>query len=177
MFVFDIDVQRAQTFSEQLTTDWSKEINTTVIAVEELSQAIKQSDIITTVTTSKVATFNAEDVKQGTHVNGIGTYTPDMKEMPSELIAKADRVIYDTNDGVLAEAGDIISPLKEGLVTRDDYQGELGEVVLETLKVRETVQEITVFKSVGTVVLDVVTAQAIYKKANEKNLGQRVLEG
>ena len=90
--------------------------NTKLIAVDNSEEAVKGADIITSVTTSRRATFSGEHVKNGAHVNGVGAYTPEMHELPSEIIVRADKVIFDTMEGVLAEAGDIITPLKEGLV-------------------------------------------------------------
>ena len=73
-------------------------------------------------------------------------------------------------DGVLAEAGDFISPLEDEVVTEADYHGELGQVVREEVAGRASDKDITIFKTVGSAVLDIVTAQAIVNKAKEQGI-------
>lgn len=168
--VFDINLERAQAFVAQME-ELLSEFETTFIALDDISAVVQGADVITTVTTSKQPTFKAEDVKEGAHINGVGAYTPEMKEVPAGIIARADRIIFDTMDGVLAEAGDFISPLEDGVVTEADYHGELGQVVREEVAGRASDKDITIFKTVGSAVLDIVTAQAIVNKAKEQGIG------
>lgn len=169
--VMDIDQERAKKFADRMTNKFS-DFNTQLIAVDKAEDAVADADIITTVTTSPQATFPHEAIKDGAHVNGVGAYTPDMHEIPGELLARADKIIVDTMEGVLAEAGDIITPLKEKLIKESDIDGDLGELVLGDIIGRENDKEITIFKTVGTAVLDVVTGGKILKKAKEANVGQ-----
>ena len=106
---------------------------------------------------------------KGAHINGVGAYTPEMCEIPREIIKAADIVIFDTMDGVLKEAGDFISPLQDGYIQRDSYHGELGQLINEELVGRTSGEQITIFKTVGSAVLDVVVATEIVKKAKENN--------
>ena len=172
--VVDIDFDRAQAFAETLLKDIEGQFDTKVYAVKEAREALDDADVITTVTTSKVNTFDAKDVKPGAHVNGIGAYTPEMLELPMDLIVDADVVIFDTKDGVLSEAGDIQAPIKAGRMAEEDFTGELGELLLGQINGRPSKEAITVFKSVGSAVLDTVTAQLIVQKAKEENIGQVV---
>ncbi|MGH2123288.1 ornithine cyclodeaminase family protein, partial [Enterococcus faecalis] len=71
-------------------------------------ESVQGADIITTLTTSQRATFSPEWVKKGAHINGVGAYTPQMCEIPAEIIKAADVVIFDTMVGVLTEAEDFI---------------------------------------------------------------------
>lgn len=118
--------------------------------------------------------INERGVKAGAHVNGVGAYTPEMHEIPGELLARADIIIVDTMEGVLAEAGDIITPLSEKLINKSDIDGDLGELILGKIAGREHSNQITVFKIVGTAVLDVVTAAKILNKAKEAGVGQEI---
>ncbi|MFZ3066778.1 MAG: hypothetical protein ACYC0J_07600 [Gammaproteobacteria bacterium] len=127
--------------------------------------ALKGADIITTVTSSNTPVFDGRLIEKGAHINGMGSYTPLMQELPEALITRASKIFFDTSEGVLAEAGDIIVPLKKELISANDLCGDLGNVYLGNAKGRETEDEITVFKSVGTAVLDVVTVYFIYQKA------------
>lgn len=171
--VMDLDKERAENFAKEMTKKFSN-FKTNLVAVDKAEDAIADADIITSVTTSPQATFPHEGVKAGAHVNGVGAYTPEMHEIPGELLARADKIIFDTMEGVLAEAGDIITPLKEKLITEDDFDGTLGELVLGEIKGRETEKEITVFKTVGTAVLDVYTDEKILKKAQSADVGQEI---
>lgn len=157
-----------------MTNDVKDVFKTKIYAVETAKKVVSDVDILTSVTTSKVNTFKAWDLKKGVHVNGIGAYTPEMLELPADLLVEADAVIFDTNDGVLAEAGDIQAPLKDGRLKKEDYSGELGELLLGKIKGRQCKEDVTVFKSVGSAVLDIVTAQLIIEKAKEKGIGTEI---
>lgn len=168
--IFDIDFERASQFAKEMEEAFSVSMRPTKTSQE----CVEGADIITSVTTSKQPTFSAEWVKKGAHINGVGAYTPEMCEIPREIIKKADVVIFDTMDGVLEEAGDFISPLKDGYVQEEDYQGELGQLVNGKLIGRTSDEQITIFKTVGSAVLDVVVAAEIVKKAKEKQLGMEI---
>ncbi len=168
--IFDIDFERANQFAEEMMQQFSVTMRPTKTSQE----CVEGADIITSVTTSNRATFSAEWVKKGAHINGVGAYTPEMCEIPREIIKAADVVIFDTMDGVLKEAGDFISPLQDGYIQRDSYHGELGQLINEELVGRTSGEQITIFKTVGSAVLDVVVATEIVKKAKENNLGKLI---
>ncbi|NLC65860.1 MAG: ornithine cyclodeaminase family protein [Clostridium sp.] len=171
--VYSLNKKNREKFVEKMREKF-KSFGVKIIAVNSSKEAVDNADIITTVTTSRTSTFDSRDVKLGSHINGVGSYIPEMKEIPKEIIARADKIIFDTTEGVLAEAGDIIGPLEEGLVKREDYQGELGEVILGKIKGRENKNEITIFKTVGTAALDILVADKFYKKAKEMGIGKVV---
>ena len=168
--IFDIDFERASQFAEEMMQQFS----VTMRPTKTNQECVEGADIITSVTTSKRATFSTEWVKKGAHINGVGAYTPEMCEIPREIIKAADIVIFDTMDGVLKEAGDFISPLQDGYIQRDSYHGELGQLINEELVGRTSGEQITMFKTVGSAVLDVVVATEIGKKAKENNLGKLI---
>lgn len=165
--------EKTKKFVEKLKNELS-EFSTNILAYEHANDAVIDSDIITTVTTSTTPTFDAKYVKDGTHINGFGSFTPNMIELPTELINKNNKIYFDTNDGVLSEAGDILLPLDNGLITKNDFKGELGDLVLNPAIGRENNNEITIFKSVGTAVLDIACGYEIISKAQELNLGTKV---
>ena len=168
--IFDIDFERANQFAEEMMQQFS----VTMRPTKTNQECVEGADIITSVTTSKRATFSTEWVKKGAHINGVGAYTPEMCEIPREIIKAADVVIFDIMDGVLKEAGDFISPLQDGYIQRDSYHGELGQLINEELVGRTSGEQITIFKTVGSAVLDVVVATEIVKKAKENNLGKLI---
>ncbi|KUK56861.1 MAG: Ornithine cyclodeaminase [Synergistales bacterium 53_16] len=168
--IYDADTSRAQRRAEAESKRWGEK-GVRVMAVESAAEAVTGADVITTVTTSKKPVFPVEAVKEGAHVNGVGSYTPEMQELPPEVILRAGRVFVDSREAVLAEAGDLIIPIRGGLFTESVVFGELGELVAGRAEGRKNNTEITVFKTVGLGVQDVVTAGEIYRKAKEKGVG------
>ena len=145
-----------------------------IIAYENINEATIDADIITTVTTSTTPTFSAKHLKQGVHINGIGSFTYDMVELPSEIINSNNKIYFDTKDGVLSEAGDILQPLENQLISHEDFKGELGELVLNSIEGRINKSEITIFKSVGSAVFDIACADYIIKEAIKLNIGTKI---
>ncbi|NLN48425.1 MAG: ornithine cyclodeaminase family protein [Clostridiales bacterium] len=147
--------------------------NTVLIPVTSSDEAIFNADIITTVTTSIKPVLNGNKVKKGAHVNAVGSFMPHMQELDDNVIKRADKIFVDSLDAVLAESGDFIIPLKNGSINKEKINGELGQVIAGTIKGREFKEEITLFKTVGIAVQDVVTAFKIYQKANINNIGYK----
>lgn len=151
-----------------------KDYGVEIIASSSPEEAISDADIITTVTTARKPVFPGNLVKKGVHINGVGSYTREMQELDEYIVKSADRVFVDSKEAVLAESGDFILPIEKGIINKDKITGELGEVILGKLKGRESDEQITLFKTVGISVQDVVTASKIYKKALEKGIGKVV---
>ena len=171
--VFDIMYERAHEFAQRMSNLYSKKYNNVkIIAAKSSDEAVEDADIITTVTTSKKPVFNAEKVKKNVHINGVGSYTPDMCEIPEEIIVKANKIYVDTKDGAINESGDLIHPIKKGLIKKEKINGELGEVINGKIKGRENDEEMTFFKTTGSAVLDLVAAQKIYELAKKNNIGR-----
>ena len=145
-----------------------------IFAAESSDAAIDNADIITTVTTSKKPVFDANKVKKNAHINGVGSYTPEMQEIPGDILVKANKIFVDTRDGAINESGDLINPIKDGLIQKEKINGELGEVINGVIKGRENDDEMTFFKTTGSAVLDLVAAQKIYEMAKVKKVGQMV---
>lgn len=142
-----------------------------LIEAKTSNEAVSDADIITTVTTSSTPVFSSNDIKPGCHINGVGSYTPDKREIPVELLRRANRIFVDNLEAVLAEAGDFIIPMSEGLFSSDKICGELGELILGGVSGRQSRDEITIMKTVGFATLDIVTAAEIVKKANMAGVG------
>ena len=171
--VFDIYYDRAVEFAKRMNELFSKKYNNVkIIAVTNSDEAVADADIITSVTTSKKPVFNAAKVKKNAHINGVGSYTPEMCEIPEEILVKANKIYVDTRDGAIKESGDLINPLKKGLISMEKINGELGELINGKIKGRESDDEMTFFKTTGSAVLDLVAAQKIYELAKKKNIGK-----
>ncbi len=137
------------------------------------AQAVSAADVICTATTSTAPVFDDADVKPGAHINGVGSYTPEMQEVPAATVARA-RVVVDSRSASLAEAGDLIIPLGQGLISPESIHGEIGEVAAGRISGRGSDDEVTFFKSVGVAVQDVAVAEAVLRRAAELGLGVEV---
>jgi ornithine cyclodeaminase len=134
------------------------------------ARAVREADVICTATTSKTPVFDDADVPDGVHINGVGSYSPDMQEIPSQTVVRA-RVVVDSFDAAFAEAGDLIEPVQAGLISQDRLRTELGHLVAGTSIGRQDPQEITFFKSVGNAIQDVIVARQVVTRAIERGLG------
>jgi ornithine cyclodeaminase len=123
----------------------------------DATAALRGADIVVTVTDSATPVLTDSDVEPGTHVNAVGGYTLAMQELPTALMARA-RVVVDELDAVLDEAGDIVTPIRAGVLAAEDLV-ELGAVVAGDRAGRRSPDEVTVFKSVGNVVQDLAVAR------------------
>ena len=126
-------------------------------AEAELSTALGQADIVNCATTSTAPIVLARDVRPGTHLDLVGGFTPAMREVDDELVARA-RVYVDTYAGALKEAGDLTQPIARGVIAREQVNAELAELVRGTRLGRTDDTQITLFKSVGTALEDYAAA-------------------
>ena len=141
--------------------------------VGEARRAVADADIICTATTSATPVFADADVKAGAHINAVGSYQPQVQEIPAETVARA-RVVVDSREAAPAETGDLIQPIRQGLISPEHIHAELGELVLGRRAGRRSPDEVTLFKSVGVAVQDAAAARAALERARQLGLGQDV---
>ena len=171
VWVYDISLERCREFCEKMTNQFAGKFTTKILPAASSDEAILDADIITAVTTSKRPVFDGTKVKAGAHVNGVGAFTVEMLELPEEIITRADLLVADTLHGVLHEAGDLMAPLAKGVIKESDLL-EFGKLVENPALGRKSDDEITLFKTVGSGVLDVMTGKRIYEKAVAEKRGQ-----
>lgn len=133
---------------------------------EEASAA----DIVAACTTSPTPVVVNASVEPGAHVNAVGAFTPSTRELPSDLVQRAS-VYVDTRAGALAEAGDLLLPVKEGAMPEPRVVAEVGELVRGRAPGRTAPEEVTVYKSVGAAFLDAATARLAYERARTQTVG------
>ncbi|WRU93656.1 ornithine cyclodeaminase family protein [Priestia filamentosa] len=161
--------QKAQEFAEYIKNKFSKRVR----VYSDPNDAVSEADIVVTTTNSSTPVFS-ETLRSGVHVNAVGSFRPTMQELPSHVISQADKVVVESKEAALEETGDLQVPIQEGTFNPSNIYGELGRIVNEEYKGRENNQEITVFKSVGLAVVDIVIAQYFYKKAIENKVGTSI---
>lgn len=168
--VFDLDPNRRQAFVNRMQEEL-KCYNTKIVEAVSSDDAIENADIIVTVTPSSKPVFDGIKVKKGATVSCVGAYQHHMQEMDPAILPRASKIYFDSEEAVLSESGDILIPLEEGIITKDDFTGDIGDVLLGKVVGRENDDEIIVYENVGIGVLDLMTARAIYLKAIEAEVG------
>ncbi len=168
-YVYDISDDAAASFIAEM----SSKLGIDVIRAETPDQILETADIICTATSSPTPIFDGSKVKAGTHINGIGSHTPAARELDTEIIRKS-KVIADSYEACLKEAGDIMIPIDEGAIDKSHLHADLGEIVTGKKPARSDDNEITLFKSNGLAIQDVATAKLVYDRAIEKGIGQTV---
>ncbi len=148
----------------------------TVDAMPTAEDAAAGADIICTVTASSEPILRGEWIARGAHVNAVGASTPHARELDTSAVRGAT-LFVDCRESALNEAGDFLIPKREGAISDSHIRGELGEVLLERIPGRQSPDEITLFKSLGIAVEDVVAAHHIYQRATADGAGTRVTLG
>ncbi len=167
-YVHDISDETVDKF----VTEMSDKLNIPVEKVDS-PEAILEADIICAATSSPTPLFDGAKVKPGTHINGIGSHTPNARELDTEII-KRSKLVGDSREACFSEAGDVMIPLQEGAINESHFYAELGDVVIGKQEGRVNEKEITIFKSNGLAIQDAATAKLVYDKATEAGIGTEV---
>jgi alanine dehydrogenase len=164
--VYDIDPATAQNFRNEMA-----ERHGVPITVESTAgAAVSQAEIVALATTSATPVVAASAYRPGAHINAVGAHTPKTRELDSDIVTRS-RLFVESREAILAEAGDVLIPIEEGRITTTHILGELGDVAARTVKGRTGRQDITIFKSTGIAVEDVVAARLIYEGALAHGIG------
>ena len=132
--------------------------------------AVAEADIICTTTSSRKPVLRGEWLAAGAHVNAVGACVPSARELDTAAVVGA-RLFVDRRESALNEAGDFLVPKSEGVIGDDHIKGEIGELLTGQAKGRSNRQEITIFKSLGIAVMDLVSAHYVVAAAREKGVG------
>ncbi len=134
--------------------------------------ALAEADIVCCATSSATPVFADADVRPGTHISGVGSFTPAMAEVPAATIGRA-RVAVDQHIAAWHEAGDLIAARAAGLID-ETRTVELGAIIAGRVPGRSTADEITFFKSVGNAVQDVAVGHVALAEAMRMGIGVEV---
>ncbi len=166
--VFDLNEEAAQQFIAEM----KDKLQLNITYCKDMEQ-LKEADIICTATNATSPLFTREMIKEGVHVNAVGSFQPQMQELDPFLIKEA-KVYVDQLDSCLKESGDLIKPLNAGIIRQGHFMGEIGDFCLGKLPGRESEKDITVFKSVGVAIQDYAVASDIYNNSKGGLFGQEI---
>jgi ornithine cyclodeaminase len=172
VLVYDLEVDRARAYAEEMQGR-GEPIPIDIAVASSPAEAVREADVVCTATTSFTPVFDDANLKPGVHISAVGAYTHEMQEIPAETVVRA-KVVVDSRTASLAEAGDLIIPLKQGLIAESNIHGEIGQVAAGQIPGRESDREVTFFKSVGLAVQDVAVADLVLQRAAGLELGIEV---
>ncbi|BFM11919.1 ornithine cyclodeaminase family protein [Simiduia litorea] len=147
--------------AQRLAAELSQQFHAVNFSVQlDVKLAAQDSDIIVAATASPTPILYGNWVSPGTHVDLLGNHNTDQRECDSELITKA-QVFVDSKINVLNEAGELLIPIQEGVFNQNAIHGELGQLCNKSIAGRQSLSAITLFKSVGTAISDLLAAQHV----------------
>ena len=161
-------ISRTQTSARQLATEiseWTAAPEVNLVSTPQ--QVVADADIVICATTSATPLFDGHALQSGTHITAVGTFVPEKREVDTTTIKRADRIVVDSREACLEEAGDLIVPNAR-------IDAEIGEIVNGDKPGRQSDDEITLFKSVGVAVQDAVAAAVVLAAAETNGLGTLV---
>jgi ornithine cyclodeaminase len=166
--IFSPNLDNARQFAQEMASVGP--IPDEIIVTNNSNETVVGADIVCAATASKLPVFNGEDLKPGSHVNAIGSFTPDMQEVDVTTIQRS-LIVVDSREAALEEAGDLIQPIESGEFEASLIHAELGEIITGQQTGRTDDKQITYFKSVGIAVQDVVAGRIALNNAQSTGLG------
>jgi alanine dehydrogenase len=134
-----------------------------VEAIASAKKAVEGADLVCAVTSAREPVLEGAWLSPGTHVNAVGACTPVTRELDTEAVLRA-RIFVDRRESALAEAGDLLIPMRAGEVGEDPITGELGDVLVGRVPGRQSAEEVTLFKSLGLAVEDLAAARFVWRR-------------
>ena len=159
VLVWGRDPDKAKRLAQRLDRKTLK-----VAATTDLEAAVRGAHVISCATLSHEPLIRGAWLPLGVHLDLVGGFTPDRREADDDAVRRA-RVFVDTREGAGKEAGDIVQPLRAGILGEDDIAGDLFELTRGTRAGRRYHDQITLFKSVGTALEDLAAAQLAFERA------------
>jgi len=159
VFVWGRSLDKAQALAEQL-----KSMDIKIEAVEHIESRIAQADIISCATLSKKPLIKGKWLKEGQHLDFVGSYQKHMREADDEAVLKSS-IFVDTLQGAPKESGDLFIPLQKGIIKQEDLKTDLFEMCASEKRIfRNSENEITFFKSVGHALEDLAAASLAFER-------------
>ncbi len=167
LLAYSIDpAESRKRFADQVTA----QTGVPVELVDDPAAAAAHADIVILATTAATPIVDGRWFRPGTHINGVGSHAPQVRELDSLTVRKS-RIVCDLTAACKAEAGDLIIPAAAGEWAWDRVAGELGEVVTGKVAGRTSRDEVTLFKSVGLAIQDMAAARVVFDEAVKRGIG------
>ena len=163
--VYDVSKEKA----ESLAVIASRRLNLNVRVCASPEEAVRESDVVVTVTPSSSPIVKNEWVTDGMHLNCVGADAPGKQELETGILKRARIIIDDWEQA--SHSGEINVSVTQGVITRSDVIGEIGDIIAGSLQGRTRDNEITLFDTTGLAIQDVVCAWKAYEMAERKGLG------
>jgi alanine dehydrogenase len=167
LILYSIDsMEKREAFAEDLRSI----IQCEIAIVDDPAAACAEADVLTLITSAPTPIIDGDWITPGTHINGMGSHAPAMREIDVKTLHKS-QIICDLVDACQAEAGDFKIPADAGEWSWDGVRGSLGDIVAGKIPGRKSPEEITLFKSVGLAIQDISAAYSVFTKAQETGTG------
>lgn len=161
-------ISRTEASAQQLAAEIAAWTDAPVVnLVSNPEQVVEDADIVICATTSATPLFDGTALRPGTHITAVGTFVPEKREVDTTTLRRSNRIVVDSREACLEEAGDLIIP-------KATIDAEIGEIVNGDKQGRQSDDEITFFKSVGVAVQDAVAGSVVLAEAEAKGLGTLV---
>ena len=165
----------SRTNPKVLAADLLGQYRAAVTVADSREAALDGADVVVAATNSTTPVVYLADLAPGAHINGVGSFKPDMQEVAADVVtAYHVKVVVDHRESAWEEAGDLIIPRDAGQFREDEVYAEIGEIAAGTVPGRENDDEITFFKSVGNAVQDAVMARVVLAALEDDDLGTEV---
>ncbi len=161
------DSRRGQAFAERM----GKVLGVDVVAVDSGERAARGADIVVAATSSSTPVIQGAWLTSGVHVNAMGANRVDARELDDEVLRGTTFVAADSKEQARLEAGDLVQPIRDGLLTWDRIH-EISDVVSGRVSGRRSAEDRTLFKSLGIALEDVAVAAFVYERARKEGIGQ-----
>lgn len=166
---FGRDTERRKQFAQEMTA----KLHVPVETADTAEDAARSAEILITVTTATNPVVIGRWLQEGVHINAVGANFPQKRELDSEAIGRAGAIFVDSSEQAKMEAGDLIQSFKEAPSRWDSVQ-ELAQLVAGRAAGRTSRDQITLFKSSGIAIEDIVTAGRVYELALQRRVGKQV---
>ena len=163
-------VSRTPANAEALAVKLTEQFGVSAQATVDVTMAVETADILVTATSSHEPLFDGRLLRPGAHISGIGSHLPYASEVDAGTVRRA-KVVVDQMSACLAEAGDLIRPIEDGVYDASQIHAEIGAIIAGDRPGRESDDEITLFKSVGLAAQDVAVARVVYNRAVQQGAG------
>ena len=160
IMIYDTDIKAARSLANTI-----RHISSNIEVVEDLEEACKAAQVITTTTPGNAPVFQAKWVQPGTHINAIGADAKGKQELPTSLLQMSTIIVDEWEQA--SHSGEINNPLRSGELKQDNILGTLGECLNGTITPRVSPEQITVFDSTGLAIQDLALASHVYETSQQ----------